>query len=211
MRALLLDLGNVLVAFDHGRTLRAIGEAAGADPARLGEALFGELEKEFDRGLLAPVEFFRAAERRAGIPRLPDEVWIPAWRDIFTPIPGALALLPRLRVPAALVSNTNALHWEGVLAAAPEVASLPALALSFRLGSVKPEPAIFHAALAMLGARPEEAVFADDRAELVAAASALGMDAFPVASPEDLERELSRRGLLRNIPGQDGRSMAESS
>lgn len=210
VRALLLDLGNVLVAFDHDRTLRAIGEAAGVESSRLREVLFGDLERDFDRGLLAPAEFFREAERRAGIRRLPDEVWEPAWRDIFTPLPGPLALLRRLTVPAALVSNTNALHWEGVLRVAPEVAELPALALSFRIGSVKPEPEIFHAALAMLGAGPAEAVYADDREDIVEAARGLGMDAFVVDAPGVLTRELDRRGLLASGNGVSSHAVLSS-
>lgn len=206
MRALLLDLGNVLVAFDHGRTLRRIGEAAGVEPEALREPLFGALEKELDRGRLAPVAFFRAAEERAGIAPLSDALWTEAWRDIFTPLPAALALLPRLAVPAALVSNTNALHWEGVLGVAPAVAALPALALSYRLGSVKPEPEIYLAALAMLGAEARDAVYADDREELVEGARALGMDAFLVSDERTLETELARRGLLGN--GETSRSEA---
>jgi HAD superfamily hydrolase (TIGR01509 family) len=200
VRALLLDLGNVLVAFDHDRTLAGIGRAAGAEPSALRAALFGDLEKDFDRGRLTPVEFFRSAERRAGLARLPDEVWTAAWRDIFTPIPEALALLPRLTVPAALVSNTNVLHWEGVLAVAPEVARLDALALSFLHGSIKPEPALYRVALERLGAVPGEAVFADDRPEHVEGARSLGIDGFLVTSPAALEHELSTRGLLGNTP-----------
>lgn len=201
VRALLLDLGNVLVGFDHGTTLARIGEAAGVEPESLRPALFGDREREFDRGLLTPVEFFRAAEERAGLPRLSDALWESAWRDIFRPLPRALALLPRIGVPTALVSNTNALHWEGVLAVAPEVGRIPALALSFRLGSVKPEPAIFREALRLVGCEARDAVYADDRADLVAAAGALGLDSFLVDGPATLERELARRGLLSGNTG----------
>jgi HAD superfamily hydrolase (TIGR01509 family) len=126
-------------------------------------------------------------------------VWIPAWRDIFFRDERALALLPRLApgVTPVLVSNTNALHWEGVLSVAPELPRLlPRRALSFEIGVAKPDPAHFAAALALAGAAPRDAVFADDRAEMVEAARALGIDAFGVASSETLEADLARRGLL---------------
>jgi putative hydrolase of the HAD superfamily len=75
-------------------------------------------------------------------------------------------------------------------------------ALSFEIGAAKPEAAHFEAALALAGARAEEAFYADDRPELVAAARSLGIDAFVVSGPDDLAGTLQRRGLLsRETPG----------
>ena len=161
--------------------------------------LFGPLEREFDLGRITATAFFRAAERAAGIPRLGDDVWIPAWRDIFTPVPAALSALRRLEpdVVPVLVSNTNALHWEGVLRVAPELPRLvPLRALSFEVGAAKPDPAHFHAALARAGARSEDALYADDRPELVEAARTLGIDGFVVTDPDLLASELEDRGFL---------------
>jgi len=94
------------------------------------------------------------------------------------------------------VSNTNPLHWDGVLRVAPVDGAVDALALSFEVGAVKPEPAIFEAALGRLGVTASEAVYADDRADLVVAARALGLDAFVVDSATALRRGLARRDLL---------------
>ena len=198
MRALLLDLGNVLVRFDHGVTLGRLARETGVPAETLKARIFSGLEREFDLGRFTSEEFFRAAEKSAGLPRLPDEVWIPAWRDIFTPIPESLALLPRLRsnVATALVSNTNALHWDGVRRVADVERWMDALALSFEVGAAKPSRAIFDAALAKLGPTEGTAVFADDRADYVAGAKEIGLDAFVVDSPETLERELTSRDLL---------------
>ncbi len=198
-RALLLDLGNVLVSFDHGLTLARLEAATGVPAAALRTHVFGPLERDFDLGRIDAPGFFRAVERAAGLPRLADSVWIPAWRDIFLRDEGALALLPRLApdVTPVLVSNTNPLHWDGVLAVAPELTRLlPLRALSFEVGAGKPDPAHFGAALALAGAAPREAVFADDRSEMVEAARALGLDAFVVRNARTLEEDLARRGLL---------------
>lgn len=198
-RALLLDLGKVLVRFDHGLTLARLEEVTGISAATLKPHVFGPLERDFDLGRIGAGAFFRAVEAAATLPRLPDDVWIPAWRDIFFRDERALALLLRLApgVTPVLVSNTNALHWEGVLAVAPEIPRLlPRRALSFEIGAAKPDPAHFAAALALAGAGPRDAVFADDRAEMVEAARALGIDAFAVRSSKTLEEDLARRGLL---------------
>jgi len=161
--------------------------------------LFGGLEREFGLGRMTATAFFRAVERSAGIPRLDDDVWIPAWRDIFTPVPAALSALGRLEpgVVPVLVSNTNALHWEGVLRVAPELPRLvPLTSLSFEVGAAKPDPAIFQAALARAGARQGDALYADDKPEFVEAARTLGIDGFVVTDPGLLPGELQDRGFV---------------
>jgi putative hydrolase of the HAD superfamily len=58
---------------------------------------------------------------------------------------------------------------------------------SCRLGAVKPEPAAFTAALAVLGCRPEEVVFFDDRPPNVAAARELGLRATLFTDPAQFD------------------------
>lgn len=198
-RALLLDLGNVLVRFDHGLTLARLEAATGVPAATLSSHVFGPLERDFDLGRLDAAAFFRAVEAAAGLPRLANPMWEAAWRDIFTRDADALALLPRILsgVTPVLVSNTNRLHWDAVLAVAPELARLlPLRALSFEVGACKPDPAHFEAALALAGAGPGEAVLADDRTEIVDAARGFGIDAFVANGADDLRDGLLARGLL---------------
>jgi len=147
------------------------------------------------------LEFFRRAEAAAGLPPLPDEVWTPAWRDIFEPLPDALAALARVRstVPKVIVSNTNPLHWEGVLRVTDVTRLVDATVLSFREGRMKPDSAFFATALAEAGVRAREAVFADDRLENVDAARRLGLDAFAVESSQQFADALSERGLLEPL------------
>ena len=202
-RAVLFDLGKVLVRFDHGLTLARIEKATSVPRATLAPHLYGPLVGEYDLGRLETGAFFRAVEEAAGLPPLEDALWVAAWRDIFEPDPDALALLAQLSpdMTPVLVSNTNALHWEGVLLVAPELPRLiPLRALSFEVGAAKPDPAHFQAALALARAAPREAVFADDRPENVVAARDVGIDAFQVTDAASLRTGLEMRGVLR-APG----------
>ena len=207
-RALLVDLGKVLVGFDHQVTCDRLAEATGVPAGRLRAVLFGDLEVAFDRGLLAPAEFFRACEERAGLPRLPDPVWTGAWRDIFFPLPAAVAALSRVRpgIRRVLVSNTNELHWEGVLRVFDPRALVDAVVLSFQVGEVKPARAFWDAALAAAGCGRRECLYADDRPELVSAAAAAGIPGFVVGEECPLESGLAARGLLAGPEGAPGNS-----
>ncbi|MBK8598634.1 MAG: HAD hydrolase-like protein [Holophagales bacterium] len=207
-RAVLADLGKVLVGFDHQVTCDRIAEATGIPAGRLRPVLFGDLEANFDRGRLTPHEFFRACEEGAGLPRLPDSVWTGAWRDIFHPLPDALAALSRIRpgIRRVLVSNTNALHWEGVLRVFDPSGLFDALVLSFQVGAVKPEGGFWDAALAAARCAPGECLYADDRPELVDAAAARGIPGFVVGRPGSFAAGLEECGLLESLHAPTGNS-----
>ncbi len=209
-RALLVDLGKVLVAFDHRVTCERMAEATGVPADRLRGVLFGELEGDFDRGRLTAPEFFRACEARLALSPVPDETWTAAWRDIFTPLPEAIAALGRVRpgVRRILVSNTNTLHWEGVLAVFRPEPLLDDVVLSFRVGAAKPDPAFWEAAVTAAGCGPDECLYADDRPELVAAASAFGIPGFVVDGPSSFVRGLARSGLVDSPSTASGNSPA---
>lgn len=203
-RALLVDLGKVLVDFDHQVTCERLAEATGVPARRLRSVLFGDLEADFDRGRLTSDEFFRACEARAGLPTLPRDLWVRAWRDIFAPLPEAIETLSRVRpgVRRVLVSNTNELHWEGVLAVFRPEEVVDEMVLSFRVGAAKPDPEFWTSALAAARCAPEECLLADDRPELVAAASAHGIPGFVVAGAGSFAAGLRDRGLLsKPAPG----------
>lgn len=209
-RAVLADLGRVLVGFDHQITCDRLAEATGVPADRLRPVLFGSLEADFDRGRLTPQQFFRACEEAAGLPRLPDAVWTSAWRDIFHPLPETLAALSRLRpgIRRVLVSNTNVLHWEGVLRVFGASEHFDALVLSFQVGAVKPEDGFWNAALAAAECAPGDCLYADDRPELVEAAAARGIPGFVVRGPSSFAEGLETRGLLADGPAAPGNSRA---
>ena len=62
---------------------------------------------------------------------------------------------------------------------------------SCRLGAAKPDPRAFQIVLRDLGAKPDEVLFIDDRAENTAAARNLGMRTITFTSASALDRELS--------------------
>lgn len=178
--ALLLDLGKVLVGFDHMDTCRALAPETGLEPAEVYRRLFASgVEARFDRGELGEDEFGSLACERLGLPGARAPRVLAAWADIFHRDEANLALLEPLaaRYRLVLVSNTNRTHMRRVEELAPELRHFHARALSFELGVAKPDPGHYLAAVAAAGVPAAACLFVDDRAENVEAAAALGIPA----------------------------------
>jgi glucose-1-phosphatase len=110
--------------------------------------------------------------------------------------PRATELVRRIRatrrIRTAVLSNTSAAVWEALVRKFSIDRLFDARVLSYEVGALKPEPAIYAEALARAQVRPEASRFLDDLAENVAAARQAGIRAVHVPKPEDTERELTQ-------------------
>ena len=97
-----------------------------------------------------------------------------------------------------LLSNAPA-DFAEVMAEQPVAGFFEHLAFSCYLGSVKPEPDCYRAVLAMLGARPADVVFIDDRPENVAGAAAVGIHGVRFTTPEAVRTALAGHGILATL------------
>jgi glucose-1-phosphatase len=71
-------------------------------------------------------------------------------------------------------------------------------ALSYEIGAMKPDIAIFRKAAKLAGCRPEEIFYADDIPGHVAGARAVGFDAVVYESTTQLVEELRERDVAFN-------------
>ena len=108
-----------------------------------------------------------------------------------------IELVQRLREKYRLLvlSNTNAIHFEMVWEAYPILRHFDHLILSHQVKAMKPEPAIFAAAIAAADAEPGECFFTDDIAAYVEAARQAGLQAEQFLGYEKLLTDLRSRGV----------------
>ena len=199
---LYFDLGNVLVTFSVDVMLRQIGAAAGITAEEARAAIFDdELMRQHESGRLSQREFYEAF--CAAISRRPDyDALVAAASDIFVlnlPMLPVVAQLHQAGYPMGILSNTCATHWDHCLGRYRIIGEAFAVhALSFRIGAMKPEAAIFHAAAELAGVRTEDVFFVDDLVQHVAGARAAGFDAVQYTTTPALVTELRRRGVRFN-------------
>lgn len=201
--AILLDLGGVLVGFDHTQTCRALAEKCTKSPEDLYQEIFGSgLEARYDRGQVSTERFLENVAKVVQEPALSLEDIHTAWTQIFHRLEENLALLPRLKhlAPVYLLSNTNAAHFDAIWKLVPELEGLSGGILSFVEGAIKPEPKIYQAAIQRLGVAPEKILFVDDNPGNVLAAKNLGIQGFELWPEETLESTLAQAGVALPTP-----------
>jgi putative hydrolase of the HAD superfamily len=191
-RAYLIDLYDTLVSSDWERWRRELSGMAGISVDRLDEA-FHETRAARNTGGYPDLETStRAVVRAAGIDD--DERTVRRWVDMDTEFMRTAVHLHEDSLPtvralrargssAVLVSNCG--PDTGLLVERLRLdAEFDALILSFELGARKPDPTIYRAALAAVGAVAADAVFVDDQATYCDGARALGIDTRLIVRPD---------------------------
>lgn len=212
VRAILFDLGNTLLPFNHLRAARGLapyarepGGVSGTASSRRGrhapEALYqsffdSPIQQEHDEGKLSGRAFYESVRQTYDL-TCTYEQFVPIWNDIFWEDPEMTSLVRRLKPQCRLVgiSNTNRLHFEDARRRFPVVGEVGTWVLSYEAGVRKPAPEMYRQAIAAAGVPPQEIVYVDDRLDLVEAGRALGFQAEPFISAPRLAAQLAAVGV----------------
>jgi FMN phosphatase YigB (HAD superfamily) len=194
VRALIFDLGNVIVRFDP-EEVRSVFVRDHPERERLpaGDAAW-QPQWDYECGRLSTAAFAQHVGELIGRQLSPEE-FDAAWAPVFHLNESLAALIPALgeKYPLVLLSNTNDSHWRCLKEKfAATLRHFDACLLSFELGRPKPDPQVFLQAAAAAGQVPEHCLFVDDSERYVAAARAAGLQALRYTGAET-------EGFLRSL------------
>ncbi len=177
IKAVIFDLGNVLVNYDVEKAARRFSEASGLTPKEIWRRFFlSRFEQAYTRGELTTREFHKIACETLGT-RIPLATFSHYWNDIFWENPGMEKLLARIKkhYPLYLISNTNALHFNYIKKRFGLLRHFDRKFPSHEVKARKPDVRIFRRVLKKIGLRPEETVFIDDMKSFIVGARKAGM------------------------------------
>lgn len=194
----LFDMGNVLVHFSHPLMCQQIAAVCGSSAAEIQRLLFDlKWQQAFESGELTEAQFQARLEnhfqRPIDLPAL-----VHAASDIFTlntPMVPILQSLRRQGKRLVLLSNTSISHVEFVRRQFDVLSYFDDLVLSYEVGAMKPQPAIFHAALHKILCPPERCFYTDDIPAYIEAARQHGLQAEVFTTAESLQGQLASRGV----------------
>lgn len=203
IKTVIFDLGRVLIDFDHMRAAARIAEFAQIGKEEIFRFFFdSELTCLFEEGKIPPQDFFFKIKEMLGL-KCDYEIFVPIWNDIFFFTDNNLSVFNLARLlkdnyKVSVLTNINILHWEYLKKTFPRITTLPNIITSFELRLRKPDPAIYHKALEILEASPENTFYTDDRPELVRSASQLGIKSFVFSGIAQLKKDLLAVGIKAN-------------
>jgi FMN phosphatase YigB (HAD superfamily) len=200
IRAVLFDLGGVLLDIDFGRAL-----AAWAPHSRLsGEQLraafaFDEPFQRHETGRLDDDTYFGHLRQALQLECELEDVRAGFDAILIGEIGETVRLLESLRgrVPCYAISNTNPSHVAHMERSFPGFLSrFDRVFTSHEIGHRKPHPAAFEHVLRAIAVPAPQVLLFDDLQPNVDAAQALGLQAVLVKSPEDVRTALRASRLI---------------
>jgi FMN phosphatase YigB (HAD superfamily) len=196
---LIFDLGKVLVDFDYTIAARKIAACSTKPPPDLHTFLSSSpLLVEYECGRVTRRQLFEAIRHATGFQGSLEEFG-GFFADIFTEIPGTVALHAELRqrgFQTFIFSNTNDLAVEHISRSFPFFKQFDGYVLSYEVGAMKPQPEIYAAMETLTKCRGADLVYLDDRPENVTAGAARGWRAILHESPKKSRDALAAWGLV---------------
>lgn len=187
IKCVFLDFGGVLYEINHAATIIELAKYS-TNPKFIKEVNPRSAEKyifDYESGRIELPEF-RDAIRENFQLFCTDEQFDFAWNKILVAkFPWAYQAVAKIKekYKVYLLSNTNAVHFAKFQPECEDVFSImDGLLLSYKLGSVKPEKAIYESALKCVGLTAEECIFADDMQQNLDMAQQLGINTKLISS-----------------------------
>ena len=193
----IFDVGGVVVDMESDRLVHQVSQLLGRSFEEVQKAIYHEeLLLPFELGRISPTAYYEGLKKRLKL-RWTYEQFVRAWNGIFTEHTDVTTLMQRLRKRHRLMAltNTNILHLDHIKASFPSLSVLEDWVASCDVGLRKPDPQLYRLALKRAGVRPSEAVYVDDRPEMVEAGRAVGLTAIRFESGRQLNEDLQAIGL----------------
>ena len=189
-KAVVFDLGNVLLDFDYKHTVKKIRNHCRlikdkSDLEILKLIGGSELFQKFEHGLINPDEFFAGVVKETGYAGTLDEFG-ECFGDIFTEAPQMVAWNEELRakrIPRYILSNTNDLSIRFIKKRFPFFNQFDGYVLSYEHRVMKPQTRIYELVEELAGLRGPDLFYVDDREENIHAAVARGWQAVHHVNP----------------------------
>ena len=195
VRAIIFDLGGVLIDLDQAAFVRALSSCGICLSGDVIVGPPGSLIDQIERGLLSNEAFLAALAAMSTHPAVDPAAVDQACCALLTVMPAQrVHFLQRLgaRYSLFLLSNTFDLHVRQINRDLRQYHGLDGLDslfikpyFSYEMGLRKPEQAIYQRVLQEQGLNPQHTLFVDDRIENIEAAAACGLQV--LHTPADQE------------------------
>ncbi len=200
IRAVILDYGEVLCHLPTSENIDFLSRTFQADSQTF-LPMYLKTRAPYDRGDILPEEYWRHFATQAGVTL--NDVTIQKLRDIDNqmwsrpnePMIHWLRQIHAANFKTAILSNMPTDMATHVRKTFPWIAEFDHHIFSAEVRAIKPDRAIYEHTMKVLGVKPQETIFIDDREENLTAARAIGIRALRYQGVELLRQDLQSIGF----------------
>lgn len=186
-KAVVFDLGNVLLDFDYGKTVARIKNRCRLTETELLALISGSpLFQQFEGGDIDARAFFADLQKHSCYDGTLEEFG-EFFGDVFTEVPQMIAWHEELRgrgIPTYILSNTNELSIRWIRKTYPFFKNFTGYVFSYEHRVMKPAPRIYEIIEERAHLRGADLFYIDDRAENVHGAAARGWQVVHHVKPQ---------------------------
>jgi FMN phosphatase YigB (HAD superfamily) len=198
IKAVVFDLGKVLVDFDYGIAARALAARSRVPVEQMRHVIDqSPLLVTYEMGELATKLFYNQVCEATGFCGEIDEFGR-LFGDIFTPIDEMIDLHAKLResgIPTYIFSNTNELAVAHIRRTFPFFSNFDGYIYSFEEAAMKPSAAIYEAVERRVGHSRSAILYIDDRLENIEAGRQRSWQVIHHSSPFATRQTIAAAGL----------------
>ncbi len=197
IKAIVFDLGNVLVKIDYKPFL----VHTGLNGKLSEEEVYNLLEDPaiaYECGKINSHEFYKEVTRLLQID-IDYEKFVHAWCSVAT---GLVENIDELvnelaqKYPLYLLSNTNELHLHHIKRSYSILENFQRLFVSYKIGVMKPDNKIFQFILDEMEIEPKKIFYTDDKIINIESAVSVGIDAVHFQSTNELRKLLAQKHIV---------------
>ena len=198
-KAVVFDLGKVLVDFDYAIAARRILPRSTASADRFQRLIVeSTLFRDYETGLLTTAQFFAAVKTAIGFQGDLAEFGR-CFADIFTPIPAMISLHEEIRrrpLPTYIFSNTNELSARHIRQAFLFYNLFTGHVLSYEHRAMKPDPALYEVLERLAGLDGPNLLYVDDRPENIETGRQRGWQTVWYEDPDQTRARFRQAGVV---------------
>jgi glucose-1-phosphatase len=196
IKAIIFDLGKVIVSFDFERGFQTISQFCDYSIDEIREKLMTSEEiLLYETGKIGSVEFFEAIRKKLKFTATQKQFY-DAWNSSFhdeTILPESLLAELATKYRLIALSDTCDAHITFLRQKFSFFKHFDELVFSYDVGEMKPSPKMFEVAVKKANCAANECLFVDDKLANVEGATACGLEAVQFLSAEQFYEELKTK------------------
>lgn len=196
-KLILFDLGGVVFTNGTKKFINDISARYGISPETALNVLDGEIGTKYREGQIGRDEFWKLVLENLPLKEPVDDLE-KEWIGNYDLISGTKEIIEKLRgkYQVMYLSDNVKERVDKLDARFGFISWFDGGIFSHEVGVRKPNPKIYEFALQKGEAKPDEAVFIDDKLKMLEPATVMGIKGLVFESPEKLEKELIDIGVL---------------